>query len=979
MFVNRASTGKKKFVKFHVILLDDTTIDFELKKHRKGIELLRNVCDYVNIAEYEADYFGMTVLGIDEMNDFWMNIEKSMNKQLNEKRNLLKMLNNEKYIVELRIKYYPIEPGYLKEDFTRYLLTLQLRRDILKKKLNCSTVTKALLASYIIQSELGDYSEICHEPNGDELHYLRSFQFQSMEDDKDDDFLKKVLELHQMHEGQMPAQADLNYLDNVKKLPLYGTTLFDAYDAENLPIYIGISAYGISVLRKNDYLKLSRFPWPKIMKMSYKKLLFFLHLRPSEFCESVKILGFRSVRHSTAKQLWLLGCEYHHFFRMKENDMPLTVANTAFSSIRSHLSISKRFRHSSRFTLAQMNSLPSSRIEPDFIRTYSKQQLSSSMHRINMSDEDNCQQRLYRTKSLSRHLLSKMEDENMNNFISNNSYENENEMERMTNEHSDMNHQSQTIYNQIHNNSNFPQVNRQSQNFNQQQQQMTQNFIQQQQQEQIQIQNFNKQIQSQNLIQQQSQNSLHQQSSNNNDNSHYHQMEILNHVPQHHQSQQKDLLTQIQKQPLFQKQKSEEINISKGESKIYEDKEETTSVQMTIKDNEHEIVEESGDIIPNDIVVDMVQNERDEMKVSLQTKIIEDNIIEMKLKNEMDELIEINMNCPQNSQMKQQNNQMNQSNDTFQSFQSSVNNDVESEGIDEEDSFHHQIQQNLLSPVIHNDETMTVVTETNDTIDEQLNSNKELDELSHHSKRSSSIHNGQNNDSSCDEDTNFEENSPILEKAPTPPPRHVFFNYEKNDDQSPMIDLNNSTITTTSPSIVDTSDHIRTITTATIFDNYLMEDSMKEEEHIKTDESQEDNKLEGLNSKFSLRFSKEPSYSPELENAALIADIMMIEAIRKVSKLNDELIVEAIDVNNENEENKEEVVEEEIIKSHDQFNCEIEEKNKFHEFQETTKENFIQSNFLYSSSSLATTTTTNCMEKTTNLLKSFQVVDEDDV
>lgn len=63
-------------------------------------------------------------------------------------------------VFNFEIKFYPPEPNVLQEEITRYLLTLQLRHDIMDGKLPCTFVTHALLGSYTVQAELGDFDEI---------------------------------------------------------------------------------------------------------------------------------------------------------------------------------------------------------------------------------------------------------------------------------------------------------------------------------------------------------------------------------------------------------------------------------------------------------------------------------------------------------------------------------------------------------------------------------------------------------------------------------------------------------------------------------------------------------------------------------------------------------------------------------------------------------------------------------------------------
>ncbi|KAL7055522.1 hypothetical protein AAHC03_022949 [Spirometra sp. Aus1] len=55
------------------------------------------------------------------------------------------------------VRIYPPDPCHeLRDEFSRFLLCLQLRRDLVSGRLACSFYTHALLSSYWVQSELGD-------------------------------------------------------------------------------------------------------------------------------------------------------------------------------------------------------------------------------------------------------------------------------------------------------------------------------------------------------------------------------------------------------------------------------------------------------------------------------------------------------------------------------------------------------------------------------------------------------------------------------------------------------------------------------------------------------------------------------------------------------------------------------------------------------------------------------------------------------
>lgn len=280
-----------------VTLLDDQTVNFEIEAKATGEDLLTKVADYLQLIE--KDYFGFLHLDKRDKMLTWLHNDRRVNKQLTGS-NLRCMF---------QVKFYPPEPAQLQEDLTRYQMCLQIQNDIKNGKLPCSFVTHALLGAYLVQSELGDYDAAEH---GTTIDYLRDFDFAPCQSD---DLLEKVMEIHRSTlKGQLPAEAELHYLENAKKLAMYGVSLHHAKDSENVDIMLGVCSSGILVYR--DRLRINRFAWPKIIKISYKRNGFYIKLRPGEFEQFESTIGFKLSNHRSAKRLWKICVEHHSFFRL---------------------------------------------------------------------------------------------------------------------------------------------------------------------------------------------------------------------------------------------------------------------------------------------------------------------------------------------------------------------------------------------------------------------------------------------------------------------------------------------------------------------------------------------------------------------------------------------------------------------------------------------------------------------------------------
>lgn len=329
-----------------IILLDGDEYECQVDRRTKGIDLLEKVCDRLDIVE--RDYFGLTFRDHENVRS-WLNPDKRVEKQL----------KNLPWIFSFEVKFYPPDPVQLQEDITRYQLCLQIRNDILTGRLPCSFVTHALLGSYLVQSEIGDYDP---DEHGDD--YLNEFRFAPQQTEE---LEEKVAELHRQHRGQTSAEAELHYLENAKKLAMYGVELHPASDSSGLDIMMGVCASGLLVYR--DRLRINRFAWPKILKISYKRNNFYIKIRPGEFDQFESTIGFKLANHRAAKRLWKTCVEHHTFFRLMTPD-PLPKQKFLIPRFGSKFRYSGRTQYQTRVSTIE-------RPNPQFQRTWSSKRLSS--------------------------------------------------------------------------------------------------------------------------------------------------------------------------------------------------------------------------------------------------------------------------------------------------------------------------------------------------------------------------------------------------------------------------------------------------------------------------------------------------------------------------------------------------------------------------------------------------------------------------
>ncbi|CAM4586065.1 unnamed protein product [Leuciscus chuanchicus] len=319
-----------------VTLLDGTDYTCTLEKRAKGQVLFEKVCDHLNLLE--KDYFGITYRDAESPKN-WLDTSKEIKK----------LISTGPWNFAFNVKFYPPDPAQLSEDITRYYLCLQLRDDVVSGRLPCSFATHTVLGSYTVQSELGDY-----DPDMQGSGYISEVR---LAPNQTKELEEKVLELHRNYKGMTPAEADMMFLENAKKLSMYGVDLHRAKDSESVEIMLGVCSSGLLVYR--DKLRINRFAWPKILKISYKRNNFYIKVRPGELEHFESTIGFKLPNHKAAKRLWKVCVEHHTFFRLVSPEAPP----------KRFLSLGSKFRYSGR-TQAQSRraSAQISRAAPQFQR-----------------------------------------------------------------------------------------------------------------------------------------------------------------------------------------------------------------------------------------------------------------------------------------------------------------------------------------------------------------------------------------------------------------------------------------------------------------------------------------------------------------------------------------------------------------------------------------------------------------------------------
>ncbi|XP_046893251.1 FERM, ARHGEF and pleckstrin domain-containing protein 2 [Hypomesus transpacificus] len=290
--------GQGRGLQIRVQGLDDSQEFYDLESKVDGQTLHSEVFRRCNIIE--SDYFGLEFQNM-QMNWVWLELNKLLVKQVRRPGNTL---------FRLSVKFFPPDPGQLQEEYTRYLFSLQVKRDLTDGLLTCTENTGALLASHLLQSEIGDYDDMA------DRDFLRVNKLLPYQDKVQD----RIIELHSKHLGQTPAESDFQVLEIARKLEMYGVRLHLAADREGTRISLAVAHLGLQVFQGNT--KINTFNWSKIRKLSFKRKRFLIKLHPEVHGPHQDTLEFMMASRDQCKIFWKNCVEHHSFFRLLDQPEP---------------------------------------------------------------------------------------------------------------------------------------------------------------------------------------------------------------------------------------------------------------------------------------------------------------------------------------------------------------------------------------------------------------------------------------------------------------------------------------------------------------------------------------------------------------------------------------------------------------------------------------------------------------------------------
>ncbi|XP_015667990.1 FERM domain-containing protein 3 [Protobothrops mucrosquamatus] len=347
-------------MKCTIRLLDDSEISCHIQRETKGQFLIDHVCNHYCLLE--KDYFGIRYVD-SEKQRHWLEPNKSIFRQ---------MKSHPPYTMCFRVKFYPHEPLKIKEELTRYLLYLQIKRDIFHGRLLCGFSDAAYLGACIIQAELGDYDSDEHVDN-----YVSEFKIFPKQSQK---LERKIGEIHKNEfRGQSPAVAEFNLLLRAHSLETYGVDPHPCKDSTGTTTFLGFTATGFVVFQGNKRIHLLK--WSDVCKLKFEGKTFYVIAIQKE---KKAMLSFHTSTPAACKHLWKCGVENQAFYKYAKSSQIKTMSS------------SKIFFKGSRFRY-------SGKVAKEVVEASSKiQREPPEVHRTNITQSRS-------SYSLSKQLIINME------------------------------------------------------------------------------------------------------------------------------------------------------------------------------------------------------------------------------------------------------------------------------------------------------------------------------------------------------------------------------------------------------------------------------------------------------------------------------------------------------------------------------------------------------------------------------------------
>ncbi|UXI15655.1 Na+/K+/2Cl- cotransporter [Sarcoptes scabiei] len=335
-----------KVYRCKIILLDDTELIQEIKDTYTGQDILDIVFKHLDLLE--TAYFGLRFTDSNNYSN-WLEPRKNAIHQVKQ---------TEPITLRFGVRFYASDPCKLREECTRYQFFLQIKQDIQQSRLPVTNELAEQLLAYIIQSELGDY-----DPKSHHFGYVGEFSW--VQNCGSNDFENKVCDLHKKLIGQIPAVVEMQFLERIKWLDLYGCELHSVVAEDHNDYCLGLGPHGILVLKNK--IKIGYYYWPRIRKVSRKGKYFMIKVIDKN--NERKNYGFEMLDRLASKRIQKSCIDHQEFFKLSQDNRNLNPT------------ISQYHKQSSLTNNHQNNLNDPLRPNPSLVRVSSKRIKSASQQK----------------------------------------------------------------------------------------------------------------------------------------------------------------------------------------------------------------------------------------------------------------------------------------------------------------------------------------------------------------------------------------------------------------------------------------------------------------------------------------------------------------------------------------------------------------------------------------------------------------------
>ncbi|MBN3313185.1 PTN14 phosphatase, partial [Atractosteus spatula] len=280
-------------------LLDNNVIECTLSVESTGQECLEAVAQRLELRE--THYFGLWFHSKSQLQR-WVELEKALKKQLDK-------FGNEPLLF-FGVMFYVPNVSRLEQEVTRYQYYLQVKKEVLDGRLQCTVEQGIRLAGLAVQADFGDFN---HFQSQDFLREYVLFPVKWTQDEEVlEELTQKVAEEHKSHCRMPPAEAELLYIKEVERLEGFGQESFTAKDNFASDIYLGVSFMGVFVKHRNGRSTIV-YRWNDIGNMTHNKSAITIELTNKE-----ETVLFHTDDMEMAKYISRLFAARHKFYKQNK-------------------------------------------------------------------------------------------------------------------------------------------------------------------------------------------------------------------------------------------------------------------------------------------------------------------------------------------------------------------------------------------------------------------------------------------------------------------------------------------------------------------------------------------------------------------------------------------------------------------------------------------------------------------------------------